>query len=187
MEGVYNLHIHKGNDCSSYNEPPGILVRDKESDLQFYQEPFLTALSPIPSYLSVNPVSTYRYAFFSTLASLGNSQSTSIDGFTLLCNEDGTIKIKCNSGQPSFLATAPVTSWQYAFFATQNYLNKGTYIDRFRFIPTDNGNYQIQSPDGSYLAITPVNTYQWAFFGRLDYLDTVDCISTFRLSNKWSH
>lgn len=70
------------------------------------------------------------------------------------------------------LSTPTINNYQWAFLATQEYIDHHKYINNFHIIE-DNGQYMIQCDDNSYLTINTTNTneYQYAFFATQQYID----------------
>jgi hypothetical protein len=82
------------------------------------------------------------------------------------------------AGEKSYLTVNTVSAhtYQYAFFATQEYINRSDHAHtRFNLIPPADDTYRIQYDSGfiSYLAVSDLdhNTYQYAFFANQKYID----------------
>lgn len=149
--------------------------------MPIHGEAFLISLSGY-SYLIGNSVwgNSWQWASFMTeehVSMHGTAKTRiSMHQFEIVLGENQTFQIKCQSGNSSVLALKPLTkdSWQWAFFASEQYLARHqNLVSRFRIIVNIDGSFSIESV-GKIKGILALESSgkSFAFFATKKYLDS---------------
>jgi hypothetical protein len=99
------------------------------------------------------------------------SDFESLKQFEIIFIENNMVMLKCELGHQSYLAHKPLGrhGWQWAFFASKEYLEKGSYISEFRLEKTKTG-ISLKS-DLALLVFDSANKGN-AFFATQKYIDS---------------
>lgn len=141
---------------ASYKEPTGLLSLDPQS---------ITLVSLNNLSLSIQKNNNYQWAFVATQEYINNKGY--FNKFVIFQDKDGKYMIQCNAGQEeSYLAidTTNNKDYQYAFFATQTYLNNNLhYSNKFSIVQDEDETFIVFDNNGTYLylAYDFYNNYEW--------------------------
>lgn len=164
--------------------PEKVLTLDSKSQTDKTKFAFMINRNKETSYLAVESVAkdSWQYAFFVDHKHIfKQDRSYTIEEFDLLFFDDGTYRIRCTHGEESFLAVMPVSpgSWQYAIFATEDYIAKNKCISHFKIVAQEgssNKDFLIETvgENSSVLILNPVASasFQYPFFADFDYLNS---------------
>lgn len=123
-------------------------------------------------YLSTQANSSYQWAFVSTEDYI-NGNNMYVHKFLFIKDEHGKYMIQCNTGAVNSYLCIDTTSkydYQYAFFATQQYLdNHPQYDNKFTLMQQDDEIYIVFN--NLYLAyhFNSTSKWDWVIFANENY------------------
>lgn len=170
-----------GKVCFVNQRPESILTYDSASKTYKPKFAFMINKNKETTFLATQKVEagSYQYAFFVEHSSIFKKEpSFTVEDFDLLLYDDGTYRIQSNHGETSFLAVPPVSdgSYQYAIFATEEYIAKNNCQSRFKVIAQDGTNHkdfliETAGENSVSLVLNPVasGSYEYPYFSGYDY------------------
>lgn len=164
-------------------KPVSILTYDSAGKVYRAKFAFLINKNKETTYLAIEKVNagSYQYAFFVEHSLVFRQEpSFTIEDFDLLLYDDGTYRIRSNHGVESYLAVPPVSrgNYQYAIFATEEYITQNNCQSRFKVIAQDGTAHkdfiiETLGENSSTLALNPVamGSFQYPFFADYEYIE----------------
>lgn len=166
-----------------YQKPESILTFDSKAKAFRPKFAFLINRSERsePSYLAIEKVEkgSWQYAMFVDRDYIFRQERTcSIEDFVLQHYDDGTFRVQSTHGEESFLAVPEVSagSYQWAIFATEEYIAKNKLVSHFRIATQQIGSQKdflietvTENPSNLILDQVPTGGYQSPYFAGFEY------------------